>query len=118
MKTHKDLEVWKFAIMLASDVYQLTEKYPKNELYGITLQMRRAAVSIGANIAEGAARKSKKEFTHFLYIALGSASELDTLIEICRSIKLAGDLTLSKLQENLIIISKMLNRLINSLYSN
>ena len=118
MKTHKDLEVWKLSISLAGDVYQLTEKFPGNEMFGITSQMRRAVVSIGANIAEGAARRSKKEFTHYLYIALGSASELDTLIEICRNIKLPGDLILNKLQENLTIISKMLNRLIYSLHSN
>ena len=118
MKTHKDLEVWKSAILLAGDIYQHTEKYPKNEVFGITSQMRRAVVSIGANIAEGAARQTKKEFTYFLYIALGSASELDTLIEICRKIKLPDDMNLDKLQENLTIISKMLNRLIKSLNSN
>ena len=104
--------------MLAGDIYQLTEKYPKNEIFGIISQMRRAVVSIGANIAEGAARQSKKEFTYFIYIALGSASELDTLIEICRKIKLPDNLSLDKLQENLTIISKMLNCLINCLHSN
>jgi four helix bundle protein len=104
MKTHKDLDVWKLAIAFAGDIYQHTEKYPKNEVFGITSQMRRATVSIGANIAEGAARKSKKEFVHFLYIALASASELDTLIEICRKIKLPNDLNLDTLQENLTII--------------
>ena len=117
MKTHKDLDVWKMAISFAGDIYQHTEKYPKYEIFGITSQMRRAVVSISANIAEGAARKSKKEFTHFLYVALGSASELDTLIEICRKIKLSNDLNLDKLQENLTIISKMLNGLINSLHA-
>ena len=115
MKTHKDLDVWKMAIAFAGDIYQHTEQYPKYEVFGITSQMRRAVVSISANIAEGAARKLKKQFTHFLYIALGSASELDTLIEICRKIKLSNDLNLDKLQANLTIISKMLNRLINSL---
>lgn len=118
MRTHKDLEVWKLGIGIAGDIYQLTENYPKNEIFGITSQMRRAAVSISANIAEGAARQSKKEFKHFLYIALGSASELDTLIEVCREINLQNDISLNKIQDKLTIISKMINRLIKSLNSN
>jgi four helix bundle protein len=115
MRTHKDLEVWKLAIKLASDVYQLTEDYPKKEVFGITSQMKRAAVSIGANIAEGAARQSRKEFTYFLHIALGSASELDTLIEISRVTSLTDHYKLNKLQEHLTIISKMLNSLLKRL---
>ena len=71
MKTHKDLEVWKLAIKLAGDVYKITEKFPKKETFGMSSQMRRAAVSIGANIAEGAARQSKKEFLQFLSMIPG-----------------------------------------------
>ena len=118
MKIHKDLDDWKLAIKLAGDVYEITENFPKNEVFGITSQMRRAAVSISANIAEGAARQTKKEFAQFLYIALGSASELDTLFEISRNTKLSDTSSLNKLQENLTIISKMINRLISSLGSN
>jgi four helix bundle protein len=77
-KTHKDLDVWKQAMALAGKVYQFTSKFPKEEVYGLTSQMRRAAVSIPSNIAEGAARNSSKEFVQFLYISLGSLAELET----------------------------------------
>lgn len=70
IKTHKDLDVWKESIELARLVYLITSKFPKEELYGITQQIRRSAVSISSNIAEGAARNSKKEFIQFLYISL------------------------------------------------
>jgi four helix bundle protein len=78
MGTHKELEVWKQAIELAKTVYQLTAGFPMSELYGLVSQMRRSAVSVASNIAEGAARNSDKEFIQFLYIALGSVAELET----------------------------------------
>ena len=78
IRNHKDLEVWKQSIDLVDAVYRMTKTFPPEELYGLVNQMRRAAVSIPSNIAEGAARASKKEFTQFLYIALGSVSELET----------------------------------------
>ena len=86
MKTHKDLDVWKKAISLAKFIYDLTKYLPKEETYGLSDQMKRSTVSIASNVAEGAARQSDKEFIQFLYIALGSASELDTQLEICRAI--------------------------------
>lgn len=76
--THKDLKVWQEAMGLAKEIYTLTKKFPKEEIYGLSSQMRRAAVSVPSNIAEGAARSSHREFTQFLYIALGSLSELET----------------------------------------
>ena len=115
MKTHKDLEVWKLAIKLAGDVYKITEKFPKKETFGMSSQMRRAAVSIGANIAEGAARQSKKEFLQFLSISQGSASELDTLIEISKAADLMDNAVLDKLQADVSRISKMVRGLIGSL---
>ncbi len=78
MKTHKDLDVWKNSMEFAKNIYTLTKNFPVEELYGLTSQMRRAAVSVPSNIAEGAARNSKKEFRHFLYISLGSIAELET----------------------------------------
>jgi four helix bundle protein len=78
MATHKELEVWKEAIQLAKVVYGLTDSFPPSELYGLVSQMRRSAVSIASNIAEGAARAKDKEFIHFLHITLGSIAELDT----------------------------------------
>jgi len=76
--THKDLDVWKAAMELAKLVYLITSKFPKEELYGLTQQIRRSAVSIPSNIAEGAARNSRKEFIQFLHISLGSLAELET----------------------------------------
>jgi four helix bundle protein len=77
-KTHKDSEVWKQSLDLAECVYLVTGSFPKEELYGLTAQMRRAAVSVSSNIAEGAAKGSRKEFVQFLYISLGSLAELET----------------------------------------
>src|SRR5512139_433540 len=77
-KTHKDLIVWQKAMDLIESLYHLTETMPKSEIYGLTSQIRRAAVSVPSNIAEGAAPNSAKEFMQFLYVALGSAAELDT----------------------------------------
>ncbi len=115
MKTHKDLDVWKRAIELAKDVYELTKNYPKEELYGLVSQMRRSAVSIASNISEGAARQGKKEFIQFLYIALGSASELDTQIEISKSTGNGETSKLDAIQNNMENIKKMLSGLIRSL---
>jgi four helix bundle protein len=78
IKTHKDLDVWKESMTLAKEVYRLTENFPKKEAFGLASQMRRAAVSIPSNIAEGAARNSNKEFIQFLYVSRGSLSELET----------------------------------------
>ena len=113
MKSHKDLDVWQAAVNLATQVYKLTTKYPKEEIYGLVSQMRRSSISIASNIAEGAARASNKEFIQFLYIALGSASELDTQIEISKQIGYSQK-GLDKIQEQLTIISKMIQGLIRS----
>jgi len=76
--THKDLDIWKQGIELVEEVYQATAQFPREEVYGLTNQMRRASVSIPSNISEGAARGSKKEFIKFLYVVLGSLAELET----------------------------------------
>jgi four helix bundle protein len=78
MKDHKDLDVWKQSMLLAEDVYALTKEFPSEEKYGLSIQIKRAVVSISSNIAEGAGRKGDKEFIQFLYIAMGSLSELET----------------------------------------
>lgn len=78
MKDHKDLDVWKQSMLLAEDIYALTKEFPSEERFGLSSQIKRAAVSIPSNIAEGAGRKGDKEFIQFLYIAMGSLSELET----------------------------------------
>ncbi len=87
MKTHKDLDVWKKSIDFVTKVYNITGKFPNNEKFGIISQIRRAAVSIPSNIAEGSARNSKKELIQFLYISLGSAAELETQLIISEKLK-------------------------------
>ena len=80
LTSHKDLKVWQKGIDLVVLIYEITNIYPKEELYALTNQMRRCASSIPANIAEGAARRNTTEFRHFLHISLGSASELETFL--------------------------------------
>jgi len=75
---HKDLDVWKYSMDLVEEIYRLTYKFPDSERYGLTSQIRRAAISIPSNIAEGAGRKSDKELIQFVSIALGSLTELET----------------------------------------
>ena len=81
-RAHKKLDVWKLSMRLAKEIYHLTSRFPREEQYGIISQMRRAATSIPANIAEGAARRSKKEFLQFLSVSGGSLSELDTFLDL------------------------------------
>ena len=91
LKTHKDLGVWKKAVELAENVYWMTARFPKEEVYGLSMQTRRSAVSIPSNIAEGAARNSKKEFIQFLHVALGSAAELETQLILATRIGFLRD---------------------------
>lgn len=81
-KPHQRLELWQQAMLLVKEIYSVTTGFPKEEMYGLASQMRRAAVSIPSNIAEGAAREGDKEYGHFLSIARGSLSELDTQVQI------------------------------------
>jgi four helix bundle protein len=91
LKTHKDLDVWKEGIDIVEHIYTLTRIFPKEEKFGLVDQLKRSAVSITGNIAEGAARNSKKEFIQFLYIALGSLSELDTQLIIAQRLQFLED---------------------------
>ena len=84
MRTHKELLVWQKSMLLVEEVYRLVKMLPKEETYALSDQMRRAAISIPSNIAEGNARNSPKEFQQFLYISLGSAAELETQLLICQ----------------------------------
>ena len=113
MKNHKDLDVWKKSIDLVAQIYEMSKCFPKEEAYGLQGQIRRAAVSIPANISEGASRNTKREYIQFLYIALGSASEVETHLIISQRIGFlsAIDEALSNVEN----IKKMLNGLISYL---
>jgi len=106
---HKNLTVWERSIELAEEIYKITQKFPKEELYGIVSQIRRAAVSVSANIAEGAARNSNKEYVQFLYISLGSLSELETELIISKRV---GYLKDERIFDKLIDVKKLLLGLI------
>lgn len=90
-RKHQDLMAWQQSMILVKLIYKTTSEFPKHELFGLTSQMRRAAVSVPANIAEGAGRTSKKEFLQFLSIARGSLSELDTLSLIATELGYLAD---------------------------
>ncbi|MDZ7804679.1 four helix bundle protein [Thiohalophilus sp.] len=81
-KPHKQLHAWNISMQLVSEIYQLTQGFPDNERFGLTQQLRRASISIASNIAEGAARTGMNEFRHFISIARGSVSEVDTQMDI------------------------------------
>ena len=93
-RKHHDLKVWQEGMELVTDIYRVTDSFPRDEIYGLTSQMRRAAVSVPSNIAEGAARISNKEFLQFLSIARGSLSELETQIMISRNLDYVQDVDL------------------------
>jgi len=116
-KPHAKLVVWQKSMDFAIELYNVTKIFPSEEKYGLSAQLRRAAVSIPANIAEGAARKNRKELLHFLSIAKGSISELDTELEICWRINLISAQAHLDLSEKLDNIGKALQGLINSLKS-
>ena len=113
MKPHQKLKLWQKAIDLVVEVYRVTENFPKEEIYGLINQMRRAAVSIASNIAEGAARGSNAEFRKFLAIAQGSAAELETQIIIAG--RLGFQIKTEKLLSELDEISRMIVGLRKSL---
>jgi four helix bundle protein len=112
LQTHKDLEVWKKAMELATEVYKLTACFPKEEVYGLTSQLKRTAVSIPSNIAEGAARNSRKEFLQFLHIALGSIAELETQLLLAGEIGFLAD---SSIMNHLERVRMLLLGLVRSL---
>jgi len=118
MQSHKDLNVWKYAIDLAEDIYRVTKDYPREELFAMVSQMRRAVTSISMNIAEGYARGSERETIHFLYISSGSASELDTQIILSQRFGYIDKETAENLSNQTTVIRKMLSSLISSVKRN
>ncbi|SDG04735.1 four helix bundle protein [Epilithonimonas hungarica] len=117
MKPHRNLKAWSDSILLIKDLYLITKSFPKEELFGIISQMRRAALSIPLNIAEGAARTSKKEFVRFLDIAIGSIAELDTLFIISYELEFLSDEDFNQLNSKLDLIGKLVYGLKRKLIS-
>jgi len=115
--THKDLNVWNEAIELVTDIYKMTRSFPKDEQYGLISQIRRAAVSIPSNIAEGSARSSRKEFIQFLNISMGSAVELETQVIISKNLGYITEELFQKISDKVNKISKMVQGLIKSIKS-
>ncbi len=115
MNSHTELTVWQKSVDFVVCLYSLTKKFPSSEQFNLVSQMQRSAVSIPSNIAEGYARKTRKEFIYFLRIAYGSSAELETQIEITYRLDLLADLEYTSLREKLTEIRKMLNKLISTL---
>lgn len=113
LQTHKDLKVWQQSKDLVSKIYRLTATFPKEEIYSLTAQIKRSAISIPSNIAEGSARESNKEYIRFLYIALGSLAELDTQLLIANDLEFIKSDEYQKLSIMLDEIGKMLSGLIS-----
>ncbi len=115
VKSYKDLIVWQNAMDLAEIVYQITMSFPKEEMYGLTNQLRRAAVSIPSNIEEGQARQSTAEFRNFLSMARGSLAEVETQLLLANRFKYITDVSLNQIMEVHQEVSKMIPALMRRL---
>ena len=111
MRPHQKLEAWSKGIDLVTEVYKSTEHFPKEERYGLTGQIRRAAVSIPANLAEGAGRRSQKEFAHFLSNSQGSASELGTELIIANRLGYLDETSFARMIDQLERIGRLITGL-------
>ena len=118
MKNFKQLHVWQKSHLLTLSVYKISKFFPKEELYGLTSQIRRSAISLPSNIAEGCGRLSDKELAQFLVIASGSASELAYQLLLSKDLEYVSELTHDQLQSDLTEIHKMLNSFIKKLKAN
>lgn len=108
MRPHEKLDVWNKAVEMVTMVYAVTKSFPSDERFGLTSQVRRAAVSVPANIAEGAARQSDKEFCHFLSVAQGSASELETELLIAKNLGYLSTEDHARIYSEINLIARML----------
>jgi len=117
VKSYKDLVVWQKSMNLVKEIYSLTTKYPKDELYGLKSQMEPAVVSVPSQIADGYWRSHKKEYIQFLSIALGSAAELETQILVCKSLQKFAHLDFSEAESLLSEVMKMLYVMIERMNS-
>jgi four helix bundle protein len=115
VQSYKELNVWTKGIEIVDKIYKTTDAFPQKELYGLVSQLRRAAVSIPSNIAEGFARQHTKEYMQYLHISLGSCAELETQLIISQKRNYLTDKELVELQEDIDHESRMLANLIKSL---
>ena len=115
LKNYKELKVWEKAYKLCLDIYTVTKRFPKEEIYGLTSQIRRSAVSIPSNIAEGYGRKTTSEYVRFLYIAYGSVCELETQTMISGDLDYMKKEKLQEVREELGDVERMLKAMIKSL---
>jgi len=115
IETYRDLDIWKKGIEVVKDIYELTEKFPKQETYGLVSQMRRSAISIPSNVAEGFKRYHNKEYKHFLHMSLGSCAELETQITIAKELKYIQENEEAILLEKLDHIGRMISNLLKKL---
>jgi four helix bundle protein len=115
MTTYKTLEAWKKSMQLVKDIYVLTGSFPKEEMFGLTSQLKRAAVSVPANIAEGIGRQYKKETIQFLHISRGSLYEVETLLNIALMVGIVNESQINLVTTLLDETQKILNGLINHL---
>src|SRR5207302_2967722 len=111
---YRDLQVWTEAHLLALDLYKISRTFPREEMYGLTVQLRRAGASIGANLAEGCGRRTSGELARFVRIAMGSASELDYHLLLCRDFEFISKEFYERNSKELIRVRKMLSSLLTS----
>lgn len=115
LKSYKELKVWQKAFSLALEVYRVTKKFPKSELYGLTSQIRRSVIAISSNIAEGYCRRYRAEYIQFLRIAFASGAELETQLLIAKEVGLLNDEDYQGLDDLLGEVMRMLNSLMRNL---
>ena len=115
LKSYRDLDVWKRALILVADVYRTTRRLPSEERFGLTSQMRRTAVSITSNIAEGYGRSTRGEYLNHLSIARGSLYELESLCHICQELSLLSAKDLTTVSRHLVHVRRLLRHLIEAL---
>lgn len=115
MAHFKELLVWQKSMDFVTEIYRISDMFPKDEIYGLTSQIRRVSVSIPSNIAEGNSRRSKPDYLQFLRISRGNCAEVETQLLISKNLNFLKENEYDKLNQNIVEISKMLNGLINSL---
>jgi four helix bundle protein len=117
IRSHRDLKVWQLGMEIAEGIYQFTKTFPDDERFGLISQMRRASISVSANIAEGNARESTKDYLRFLSIAVGSLAEIETFLELAGRLHYGNTQTITQLESLMAEERRMLRGLQRSLKS-